>query len=134
MKILSTTAAGVELQMYGVGVAHLDSTTFWGWRKLFISGSLTVVLPFGKAIVIIESRYLRKDANGQLVIDRELPLLQHEVCHVQHGEDWGALGYWRCRIWARIKSRSMAAKETEVERHCNEALREVAEKHPQMLD
>ena len=134
MKILSTTAAGVELQMYGVDVAHLDSTTFWGWRNLFISGSLTVVLPFGKAIVIIESRYLRKDANGQLVIDRELPLLQHEVCHVLHGEDWGTLGYWRRHIWARIKSRSIAAKETDVERHCYEALWEVPEKHPQMLD
>ena len=134
MKILSTTAAGAELQTFGVSAAHLNSPTFWGWRKPFIRGGLTVVLPFGKAIVIIESRYLRKDANGQLIIDRQLALLRHELCHVQQGEDWGALGYWRRHIWARTKSRSMAAKETDVERHCYEALREVAERHPQMLD
>jgi hypothetical protein len=59
MKILSTTAVGAELQTFGVSAVHLDSTTFWGWRKPFISGGLTVVLPFGKVIVIIESRYLR---------------------------------------------------------------------------
>ncbi len=132
MRILSTSAAGAELQTFGVSTGHLDRTTFWGWRKPFISGGLTVVLPFGKTIVIIESRYLRKDADGELIIDRQIALPRHELCHVQQGEDWGVLGYWRRHIWARIKSRSMGAKETDVERHCYEALRKVAEKHPQM--
>ena len=130
MKILSTTAAGAELQTFGVSAAHLDSTRFWGWRKPFIHGGITLVLPMGKAIVIIEARYLRKDADGELIVDRQIALLRHELCHVQQGEDWGVLGYWSRHIWARIKSRSMGAKENDVERHCYEALREVAAKHP----
>jgi len=79
MRILSTSAAGSELQTFGVSTGHLDRTTFWGWRKPFISGGLTVVLPFGKAIVIIESRYLRKDADGELIIDRQIALPRHEL-------------------------------------------------------
>jgi hypothetical protein len=134
MKILSTTAAGVELQTFGVSAAHLDSTTFWGWRKPFIHGGITLILPFGKAIVIIESRYLRKDDSGELIVDRQIALLRHELCHVQQGEDWGMLTYWRRHIWARITSRSMGAKETDVERCCYDALREVAAKHPVILN
>ncbi|GEM_PF-1760116 len=114
--------------------AHLDSTIFWGWRKPFINGGITLILPFGKAIVIIESRYLRRDETGELIVDRQIALLRHELCHVQQGEDWGTLGYWRRHIWARIKSRSMAAKETDVECCCCDALREVSAKHLVMLD
>ena len=59
MKILSTTAAGAELQTFGVSAAHLDSTRFWGWHKPFIHGGITLVPPMGNALVLIEPRYLR---------------------------------------------------------------------------
>jgi hypothetical protein len=134
MKIGSDSAAGRALQRFGVSAGHLDSTIFWGWRRPFINGGLTVALPLGSALVIIESRYLRTNEDGALLVDRQLALLRHELCHVQQAAEWGFLGYWRRHLWARFTSLSMKAADTPVESGCYDALDQVRAVYPDFID
>ena len=40
---------------------------------------------------------------------------RHELCHVAQARRWGFLGYWRRHLAARLRTRSLLAKDDPVE-------------------
>lgn len=89
--------------------------------------ALTVVWPFGKATVFIKSEFIETDDSGEIPVGWHLALIRHELYHVEQGRKWGFVGYWACHLWARVKHRSIKAKEASVEAPAYE-LQRAAEK------
>lgn len=114
VRIRTDSPAGQFLVSQGVSASVLDSTRFrsLNWQA---GDALTVVWPFGRATVFIRSRFLEADPAGDLPVDRNLPLIRHELFHVQQGQEWGFLSYWARHLWARVRHRSISAKESSVE-------------------
>jgi hypothetical protein len=133
MKISPLSPAGRKLLSLGVGEAELNAASFhrFNWQ---VGGAITLAMPGGRCLIMMKSKYLKTDESGQLVVSRLLHLHRHELCHVAQAQRWGFFGYWRRQLWARIATRSLLAKDSDVERPCYEAgaaaYQELAETHP----
>ena len=92
VRIKPTSPAGQFLLSQGVTEDVLTATTFrvLNWQA---GAAITVMLPLGRAAIFVKSKYLQPDTNGDLPVNRRLPLLRHELFHVQQGKDWGFIGY-----------------------------------------
>lgn len=114
MKIRVDSDAGKFLIDQGVKRDALEKTNFrvLNWQA---GGALTVIWPFGRVTVFIKSRYLEPDSNGDLPVNRKLPLIRHEFFHVAQGEEWGFFKYWAKHLWARVRHLSISAKNSSVE-------------------
>ena len=115
VRIKPTTPAGQFLISQGVPETTLEAASFrvLNWQA---GAAVTVMLPFGKAAVFVKSKYLQPDPNGDLPVNRRLPLLRHELFHVQQGLDWGFIMYWVKQIWARVRYMSITAPNSPVEK------------------
>ena len=120
MKIAPASAAGQKLMSFGVTAQELDAASFLRLDWQFGS-AVTLALPGGKCLVLIKGKYLEKDETGGLRLTPALGYFRHELCHVGQALRWGFFGYWRRHLWARLKTRSILAKESDAERPCYEA-------------
>lgn len=113
-RIRPDSEAGQFLVGQGVTEAELNTATFrvLNWQA---GDALTVVWPFGGATIFIKSSFLRPDSDGDLPVDRKLPLIRHELFHVKQGIDWGFIKYWTKHLWARVRHLSISAKSSSVE-------------------
>jgi hypothetical protein len=113
--------AGEFLISQGVPAHALNSTRF---LALSLPGgdALTVIRPFGRAMVFIKSQFLKPDLDGDLLADRSLPLLRHELFHVQQGHKWGFISYWARHLWARVRHLNLSPKKSSVEAPAYELL------------
>ena len=120
IRIRPESPAGRFLIAQGVSATALNSTTFrtLNWQA---GDALTVMWPFGRATVFIRSRFLETDSVGELPVGRRLPLIRHELFHVQQGLEWGFLSYWARQLWARLRHLSISARESSVEAPAYEA-------------
>ena len=73
------------------------------------------------AVILAKSRYLPQDSAGRLRDGRHVALLRHEFCHVRQMLEWGTMTYLGRHIAARIRTRSILARDSDVERPCYEA-------------
>ncbi len=114
IQISAASPAGQFLISQGVPVSALNSTRLrvLNWQT---GDALTVMLPFGRATIFMKSRFLEVDADGSLPVSRRLPLIRHELFHVQQGQKWGFFSYWARHLWARVRHRSISAKQSSVE-------------------
>jgi hypothetical protein len=90
-------------------------------------GAITVALALDRALILMRSRYLVRGADGALADGRHLALIRHEFCHVAQLQRWGFVQYWLRHLWARVRSGSVLAADSEVEAPCYEAQRLAAE-------
>ncbi len=109
LRISSTSPAGQFLISQGVTETVLNAAKF---RALnFQAGdALTVVWPNRNATIFIRSRYIEPDESGELPVTWKLALIRHELHHVEQGQQWGFFRYWARHLWARVKYRSISAK------------------------
>lgn len=114
VRITSTSPAGQFLISQGVSESHLDAARFTKLNWQF-GDALTVVWPFGRATIFMKSRFLETDDSGEFPVGRNLGLIRHELHHVEQGHNWGFIKYWARHLWARIKHRSISAKQSSVE-------------------
>jgi hypothetical protein len=114
IRISEDSPAGRFFTSQGVSSEALNATKFrvLNWQA---GDALTVVWPFGRATVFARSRFLETGDDGELEVSRRLPLLRHELFHVQQGLDWGFAGYWARHLWARVRHFSISAKSSSVE-------------------
>lgn len=114
VRIEAGSPAGQFLISQGVSEAALGAAKFrvLNWQA---GDALTVMWPLGSATIFVRSRFLELGADGELEVSRRLPLLRHELFHVQQGLDWGFFGYWAKHLWARVRHRSISAKKSSVE-------------------
>jgi hypothetical protein len=120
IRIKPTSAAGQFLLSQGVTEDVLNAATFrmLNWQA---GAAITVMLPFGIAAIFVKSKYLQPDANGDLPVNRRLPLIRHELFHVQQGKDWGFFGYWVKQLWSRVRYMSITAPNSPVEKPAYDA-------------
>ena len=85
-----------------------------------MGGAITVALPFKRAVILLKSRYLQLP---ELADGRHLALIRHEFCHVNQLQRWGFAQYWLRHLWARVRTRSVLAAESDAEAPCYEAQR-----------
>jgi hypothetical protein len=120
MKINPQGRAGQALISWGVTERDLRAASFFKCNLQF-GGAITLALPMGRCIVLPRSKYLKPGPDGELPVDGSLALIRHELCHVAQARQWGFFGYWRRQLWARVKSRSLLAANSDAERPCYEA-------------
>lgn len=122
MKIGPDSVAGRRLLGWGVTERELERARLyrWNWQK---GGAITVALPFKRAFIFLQSRYLVTGGGGDLTDGRHLALIRHEFCHVAQLQRWGFAGYWLRHLWARVRTRNLLAANSEVEAPCYEAQR-----------
>ena len=120
MKVSPPSPAGRVLLSLGVGEAELMAASFhrFNWQ---VGAAVTLAMPGGRCLILMKSKYLKTDESGQLVVSHLLHLHRHELCHVAQAQRWGFFGYWRRQLWARIATRSLLARNSDVERPCYEA-------------
>ena len=114
LRISPSSAAGQFLTSQGVSESVLESAKFrvLNWQA---GDALTVVWPNRNATVFVRSRYIETDDAGELPISWKLALIRHELYHVEQGQQWGFFKYWARHLWARVKHRSISAKNSSVE-------------------
>lgn len=120
MKISPSGPAGRHLLSLGVEEEDLAAASFHrcDWQ---VGAAVALALPWGRCLIMMKSKYLRTDGNGELVASAQMHLHRHELCHVAQARRWGFFGYWRRHLRARIATRSLLAKHSDVERPCYEA-------------
>ena len=114
VRIAPDSSAGMFLKSLGVPDYALASTTF-RVLNLQLGDALTVIWPGGRPTVFIKGRFLERDTSGGLPVGRNLPLIRHELYHVEQGREWGFIGYWARHLWARVRHLSVSARSSSVE-------------------
>lgn len=120
MKILPDSTVGQRLTAFGVAPNEMAATHVFCWN-LQAGGALTLPLSNQTAVILAKRRYLPQTQEGELQDGRHIALVRHEFCHVRQIRDWGAITYLIKHVWARIKTRSILAVDSDVERPCYEA-------------
>ena len=122
MEISPDSVVGRRLLGFGVTGEEIAATRVFQW-DLQLGAALTLPLSDHTAVILAKDRYVPLDSRGQLLDGRHVALLVHEFCHVRQIREWGALTYLGKHIAARIETRSILARESDVERPCYEAQR-----------
>ena len=122
MKISPDSGVGRRLLGFGVTEEEIAATHVFCW-DMQVGAAVTLPLPNGAAVVLAKDRYLPQDPTGRLQDGRHVALLRHEFCHVRQIREWGVLTYLGKHIAARIQTRSILARDSDVERPCYEAQR-----------
>ncbi len=117
MKILHTSDVGQRLLQFGVTREELAATHVFQW-DLQPGGAGTFPLSDSSAVIFAKGRYLPTNPEGRLLDGPHVALIAHEFCHVRQIREWGALSYMGRHIGARIKTRSILARESDVEKPC----------------
>lgn len=120
MKISPDSVVGRRLLGFGVTEEELAATGVFQW-DVQPGAAGTFPLSGESAVILAKGRYLPLDSRGQLRDGRHVALLRHEFCHVRQIREWGALSYLGKHIAARIQTRSILARDSDVERPCYEA-------------
>lgn len=120
MNISPNSVVGRRLLGFGVAEEELAATHVFRW-DLQLGAALVVPLSDHTAVILVKSRYVPQCSEGELCDGRHVPLLRHEFCHVRQIREWGALAYLGRHIAARIKTRSILARDSDVEKPCYEA-------------
>ncbi len=120
MKIQPNSVVGQRLLGFGVTGEEMVATHVFRWDWQF-GAAVTLPLSKGAAVILAKSRYAPQASVGVLSDGRHVALIRHEFCHVRQIREWGALNYIGRHIAARIKTRSILARESDVERSCYEA-------------
>ncbi len=120
MKIQPDSVAGRRLLAFGVTEEEMAATHVFCWDCQF-GAAVTLPLSDRAAVILAKSRYLPQASVGVLSDGRHVALIRHEFCHVRQVREWGALKYICRHIAARIKTRSILARESDVEKPCYEA-------------
>ena len=120
MRIDPASDAGKLFLEMGVPEEDLRAVRFLGfnWQT---GGAVTLALPFWGAAVLVKTKYLTVGEDGHLELNRHLALLRHEMVHVRQRAEWGFLRYWAKQLWARVKTRSILAPDSDVEKPGYEA-------------
>ena len=122
MNISPDSVVGRRLLGFGVTEEELAATRVFQW-DVQPGAAGTSPLSGETATILAKGRYLPLDSRGQLRDGRHVALLLHEFCHVRQIREWGALRYLGKHIAARIQTRSILARDSDVERPCYEAQR-----------
>jgi hypothetical protein len=122
MRIEATSVGGRRLIGWGVSSVELGRARLFRWDRQK-GGAITIALPFNRAVILLRNRYLVRAPDGTLADGRHLALIRHEFCHVAQLQRWGFFQYWLRHLWARVRSRSVLAAESDVEAPCYEAQR-----------
>ena len=120
MKISPDSVVGRRLLGFGVTREELAATHVFRW-DFQVGAAVTLPLAGDAALILAKSGYVPQEAPGVLGDGRHVALLRHEFCHVRQIREWGALDYLGKHIAARIETRSILARESDVERSCYEA-------------
>ena len=104
---------GRRLIASGVPEVDLLHTRIRVWR---FQGALTAALPGGRATILCPRTWI-EDQKGYGYAWR------HETVHVAQAARWGFVGYWRRHLAARLRTRSLLAKDDPVEIEAYEAER-----------
>ena len=120
MRIQSDSIVGQRLLGFGVTEEEMAATHVFRWEWQF-GAAVTLPLLNGPAVILAKSRYVPQASVGVLSDGRHVALIRHEFCHVRQVREWGAVTYIGRHIAARIKTRSILARESDVERPCYEA-------------
>ncbi len=103
---------------WGVDPENLATTRFITFN-LQLGDAITLPIPFVGPVVLIKSKFLEFDGH-ELKDAPSLWLLRHELCHVAQIRRWGSLGYVLKHLWARMRTRSILATDSDVEAECYE--------------
>ena len=122
MKISPDSVVGRRLLGFGVTEEELAATYVFRW-DLQPGAAGTFPLSDRKAVILAKSRYLPQDRDGRLRDGCHIALLAHEFCHVRQLREWGAPAYLGRHGAARIETRSILARDSDVEKRCYEAQR-----------
>ena len=108
----------------GAGEAEIAATRWvvWNWQ---VGYAITLPVPLLGMFVFIKRDHLVLDENGDLADTAEIRYPIHELCHSKQVLDWGVARYYWRHIAARIRTRSMIARESDVETPCYEIQGEV---------
>lgn len=121
MRIAPDSDVGRRLVGFGVTEPELVATHVFCW-DVQVGAALTLPLGGGSAVILAKGRYLpRAPVGGALRDGRHVALILHEFCHVRQIREWGCLTYLGKHVAARIRTRSLLAVDSEVERPCYEA-------------
>ena len=120
LRIKPDSPAGRFMLGQGVSRADLEAATIKTLNRQF-GHALTVTWPWGGATIYLKESRMPNIVDGEIAVDDRLPLLRHELVHVEQGRKWGFAGYWARHLWARVRHRSVLAQTSAAERPAYEA-------------
>ena len=120
MRIAYDSPSGQRLAQHGVERRELEATRIYGF-DFQLGAAITLPIPFMGTSIFLRRKWLVYDEEGELKDSWDLAILRHELRHVCQILDWGGVVYMARQLWARVKTRSLYARESPEESHCYEA-------------
>jgi hypothetical protein len=120
MKIALDSLSARTLAVHGVKPRELQAANILVF-DFQLGGAITLPFPVLGPVILIKSRWLRYDGDGELEDAATLKVVRHELCHVVQILDWGGLAYLVRHVMARIRSRNLFAKDQPEEKCCYRA-------------
>lgn len=131
MRIRTDSSSAQRLRTHGVTDEEMEKARIFVFNQQF-GAAITLPIPLLGPTIFIKKKYLVFEppvdgGESQLEDGPSIALLRHEFCHVRQILEWGSLMYMPRQLWARVRSRSLYAKETPEEAPCYQAEREARE-------